>query len=859
MKMRNKMMNPMNKKMLVWLLMFLIVPTIVLGVTAKIVAETTAPACFEFEGLRKQCNVLRVDAGAGESAKYTVQDVKPNTEYTVSFLYKVISKRFEFSIDSDEIEDDPKEMNALTWSEFSRTFRTGDASDPFQAVLKFKAAEADTVFFIDELQMTESPEPTIFNNFKNELGCCPFDFCWTSGLVPGHKSCIHDDFYEKNVSMPPIGWELADFGAYAGQPSSFLDAPSGYRCINGTWKFSRPKMTPLYDAAGFCPDDMQCFIGGRSQLAEDACAQNGTFRRYRGATEEEFEWHYCYEGNWTTRTKEIALQMLEMAKEDPESTYTIFCDRHDRSLNPDELFSYYRDYVGDNVVTILTSGLVNEFCVMELDGQVVAGVSLNGLEINETVNEGSCIPGEIQCWTEGKCDADGCLILPDFVFEPKSFIQLLKGPSDEAKDYCSNAMDPEDYDGLYHECDNKDVYYNAHLQSVIFAKPTSQIQEVPFPPEKTFIAVIFEKLKELLRDLLDIAGVAQPQTEISQRAELDFIKKAGSFDKLYISYFPDGPNGNPREIRAVRETRAQKRQDIPEPLYKTFISVEYFNYAAPICRFFYRHNYDEVRRQISAIKRIECVPVILDNEQWMHSIYVEEPVFEDIPGELEDVRIWKSASDNFWNDITAKIRTQAPSAVSGSAPAVPEFRTSPEINPVAGSPVVFTIDNEPPSGETWIARTWDFNDSTKASSQFNITTVHAYRDTKEDPGYAVKLCVMNQDYLITCAPPVNIDIGIGPAVEIIEHPQPDGQKVEIELNIDGGNHNFNIEIDWNDTELSEELNYTERGVIFTHTYNETEFGTKNFIKRMIKVTGKDRDGVEFVNDKVIEVYKVLVP
>jgi len=822
------------------------------GINAYVVKDPTAISTHK-DSFRS----LRV-SGSGE-LRYPVEIKGGGKEYAVSFWYKVESGSFDFTVEGSELVP-RRTFNDPGWEYFKAIFRTpGDEGESVDATLKWISSGPGAVFYIDALQLEEAPEPTRFNLFKTaNVGCCPFDFCWTGGLIAEHPSCIHDDFYEKNVSMPPVGWNLAEFGGSPDEASSFLDAPNGYRCINGSWKFSRAKFTPLFDGAGYCLDDSQCFIGGLSPDAAIACVDSGEYKKYSGVdSDQPVEYFYCQDGNWTTRTKEIALQMLNMANRSVDNDYTIFCDKFDRSLNPDETLSYYRDYVGDNIVTLLTSGIVNEFCVMVLNGQVIAGVSLNNIEVNETLEEGEegCVKGGWACLTPGNCDPETeCLldVPPDFVAQRKSFLQMLKGP--DANTYCDVVLsDPALSDGKYHACDNRDVYYNPKLKSVIFSRPTEPHQDVPFEEVKTFIEVIFDYLKQVLRSILDIAGIPRPVTEMVQEEQLDFVQNAGSFDKLYVSYSPDGPGSNPRSIKAIRETRAFVREDVGVN-YRTFISAEYRNYQTDICRgFFYKHNYQDLRDQISRNDQYQCTPVVLNEStgEWMFSIYVEEPTFEDIEEDLRGVRIWKGASDTFWNDITAKIRTQPSPDIVGSAPAALSFTTSPAENPVAGSEMTFIIDAE--EGENIIARTWDFGDGRKSSSAYNVTTFHTYKDSGD---YTVRLWVMNDRYRISSLERP-IHVGVGPSVSIREE-QVSGRMISLTLEFNGGNPDYNVRIDWGDGAVNEMTGIGETTFEIDHEYEEDEFGSRDSIRKSINVTGYDRDAIDFDKQKRIIIEKVLL-
>jgi hypothetical protein len=836
----------MNRNIIIYTCIFILLATSVFAAAdAVIITDSHAPGCIKKDGKpTSNCHSLNI-TGNGDKVVYVVEDVEPETQYTVSFWYRTEKGSFDFLVDKTNtgtLSDD-----AGVW--FNHTFTSRKGSGKVKTAFTFQTNK-NTEFHLDEFQMTPSPEATSFYNFKYETGCCPYDFCWNG------TGCMHDDFYENNVSFPPLGTSLGDFKGKATDIASFLKAPTGYRCINGSWKFSRAKYTPLFDGAGYCPDDTQCFNGDKSGIVSKACTESGDFTSYRGADgQQPVEYFYCHKGNWTTRTKEIARQLLDMALASTESpnTYTIFCDTYNRALNPDQNVSYFRDYIGDKITAVISSDMVNEFCVMDLNGQVIAGVSLN-MEINKTL-KGSCIPGGSACWTPGNCNESGCL--KNSVLETPmtiSFMQMLKGPDET--DYCDSAI--KITDGTYNKCEAGDVYYNAKLNSVIFSKPTPDIQTVPFTQTKSFIGLVFDWLRDILKDLLGFAGLANPQADTAQQKTLDFIAKAGSFDKLYISHDDNGPNNNPRDIRAIRETRATVDLTA-EPVsvdYVTFISAEYWNYQVEICRFFYTHTYVDVKAQISDPKtnNIRCTPVIIDDKQWMHSIYVEDPVFDTLPTsvpgvDLNQVRIWKTYSDTFWNDITAKIRTQKHKTLPTTAPVTPiTFDTDPEKNPVVDTKINFSLTSKPAQGERYIANTWDFGDGEKSSSAFNVSTLHTYAKKKKD-GFKAKVCVMNNNYKISCSAEKTLSIGDAPRIEFEKKAQTEDRTLTIVVRIVGGNPKYNIGLSWDDMDTSSDdknaITDSKPQETFSFKYKEDEFkesgGTANAILKTIKVEASDRD------------------
>jgi hypothetical protein len=466
------------------------------------------------------------------------------------------------------------------------------------------------------------------------------------------------------------------------------------------------------------------------------------------------------------------------------------------------------------------------------------------------------------------CDENNCLPGAGGGDDEESFIQMLKGSRD--MDYCDDVI----AQGLdeFAACKGKDVWYNAELDTVLFSRPTDPIQEIDLEPEKDFITVVFDYLRNILLDLLDIAGLAQKPTESAQQNHLAFIEKAGSFDKLYISSDPDSPTSEPRQIRAIRETRAytvKVGNDI-DVKYRNFLSAEYLNYPVDTCQFFYRHTTQELRDQISANDIIRCTPVILDDDQWMYSVYVEEPLFnipskpEELRARLAPVRVWLGTADNFWNDITAKIRTQPTRTLPISALTTPAFITEPENDPVAGFNISFNLTNGPADGERWIATTWDFGDGFRSSSAFNVSVTHRYSDSSpEGEPYQVRLCVMNEAYDIACTTKP-LPVKSGPAVEIFENQQTEDKTANLTFRITGGNPPFSMQVFWNDSGAAEgadrqdviELDDIEWSPA-PYTYSDSLFEGAA-VKRVVTVTGADRDGVQFENRDEISVSRTVL-
>ncbi|MBI5881378.1 PKD domain-containing protein, partial [archaeon] len=527
-----------------------------------------------------------------------------------------------------------------------------------------------------------------------------------------------------------------------------------------------------------------------------------------------------------------------------------------RALNPDATMSYYRDYVGDNIANILTSGLANEFCVLDLNGKVIVGLSLNK-EVNETSAEGGCVPCGWSALREGAC-VDGCLVGGEGS-APKSFLQVMKGSNKNT--YCDSVIDNKD--GAYHACEGTDVYYNAKLKNVIFTKmhqlPNDDRQVVPLTTTVSFIDRIIEAIRSVFRNLLNIAGLVNPQLESAYKSQLDFVARAGSFNKLYLSFSPEGPvSGEPRTINAVRETRASLFEGTVS--IRTFISAEYHNYQTDICNFFYKHNYPYLRAQISKQPGIQCTPVILDEDNWMYSVYVEQPFFADIEDttDIRSVQVWLGDSDSFWNDITAAIRTQTPPPYGDDLPDTPTFDLTP-VDPVIGTKVNFSFTLPAEQARDIIAMTWDFGDDNKASSAYNITTLHKYAESKTG-GYDVYVWIMDSNFRIRKSDPKHVDVALAASVGITEEwPQStadlrDGN-ISVSFTITGGNTPFSgVDIAWGDDTFTEVGELSGTSFTQEHQYDFPGLALGyNQVKHNVTVSGFDRDDVPFSQTKEITI------
>ena len=272
-------------------------------------------------------------------------------------------------------------------------------------------------------------------NATQKAECCAQDECWDG------YSCV-----ENQIANP-----LA-------QPVN------GYRCINGNWTKSEIKFTPggVY---GFCPRDDQCLVDVFVNNKSTQCIDSG---QYIGE-------NYCENGNWTTRTKLLALKLLQIKS----GNYLLFCDSKDNSLN--ELKYTVNSKLA---LTILMDEFKAEyFCILEQGNNVIIGTTINN----------------------------------DLAEVPQSSLKLFDITS------CNNAMIN---DGEFNPCDSTNkVWYNMKLNSIIYSKTPIQI------PKEQNILALFENLIGL-----EIKKIINAIKRLITAPPFDesYLKALKRFNKLYM-------------------------------------------------------------------------------------------------------------------------------------------------------------------------------------------------------------------------------------------------------------------------------------------------------------------------------------
>lgn len=235
--------------------------------------------------------------------------------------------------------------------------------------------------------------------------------------------------------------------------------------------------------------------------------------------------NYCDNGNWTTRTKILALRMLDLTaditKPATSKPYSLFCDDWNISINYGAYGIF--DLPGSDAPNL--GEHTEKFCVLTYYP--------NG---NKTVVIGAVLKNP----------------------SAQSLPALLSGIN-KPEDYCQAAS--SNFNGEYNSCVGQDVWYNAALNSAIFSKDGT----LSLPARQ----ITYNFIQTFFNQILNVMGI-WPFKEFSKIKPL--VENASYFNKLFILQ-----NGN-KNIFAVLE-KGKYYKDIPYD----YLTIDYKNFYSDVC------------------------------------------------------------------------------------------------------------------------------------------------------------------------------------------------------------------------------------------------------------------------------------
>ncbi len=376
---------------------------------------------------------------------------------------------------------------------------------------------------------------TEINPDHNDKGCCPADYCWNGTVcVEG----IEEPFSISNYESSPEAFTkkfsynnpTADFDMYVCYKEDAV----------ANWNKTHYK-EDWYDSAdtagrrigrGYCMDGSQCWTSA-------GCKDNGWYtNEERGyfSVGNEMTDRFCENGNWSTRTKLIALELLNFVKD--KGDYTLFCDTNKNALN------FYTDsWKPINEDT-------NNFCVLvykenndaDVEKKVAVGTSLNKpIEAIKQVllNEG-----------------------------------VLKG--DTTLSICTDAPATEDsVYGTYVNCDGstdveeQKLWYNAKTESLIYSAHGINLQSTTIV-FADFMNLLFNPIMAFTDIVINIIRpqTTESPTNIPVPVEYWDLFQSKDFKTVYLEESGD------MTVRGIIEqtTRGKK-----------YLAIDYENSPVDIC------------------------------------------------------------------------------------------------------------------------------------------------------------------------------------------------------------------------------------------------------------------------------------
>jgi len=295
----------------------------------------------------------------------------------------------------------------------------------------------------DKTTFKRAPMNVSNTNATSQAECCAPTQCWDG------QACADDQ-----ASTPTAENALPDF-----------------RCISGNWTRAVEKTSLGGDSVGFCPDASQCLVNPNGKPEDN---NNPAGSPQCIADKQYIKDDFCFGGNWSARTTQIALQMLDMKS---SGSYSLFCDKTQDTLN----FLEYLTLSGKQASLYFGTN-ANNVCVLKQGSTVVVGASFNT------------------------------------AFTDAAALDLFGVQS------CSGAQQT---DGQYHKCDTAgSLWYNKKAESILYSKTALN------PSQPSFFSMFSSFLSNPLQNLISTLQqkLTSPPFPIS-----DLTRRVTKFQRLYIT------------------------------------------------------------------------------------------------------------------------------------------------------------------------------------------------------------------------------------------------------------------------------------------------------------------------------------
>ena len=334
--------------------------------------------------------------------------------------------------------------------------------------------------YIDDIQVTDDNAES-----KN---CCPSDNCW-DGI-----KCVSEGelFYKGDTANNKICISVGEW----------LDSPKKYNPIG----------EGIFIHFGYCNPN-QCYYSANKDMDNNGCKESGIY--IDNAGNENKGDNYCDNGQWTSRTKQIAMELLKFAE--AKEPYALYCDDEELSLNrvPSTtkiekacVIKYTKDNkeqvaVGMNL-NLDQGGDINKILKEDIFEQTINVIVCNSNTPDEFVK---CTPADIQFKKRINSFVYTRLENPTFSAQVSDFINsiekgldnflkwILGNTNSPTQDEISSYLNTQQFDRLY-------VYKNGDKSIVGFIGKQDGKEFINIE-YRGFSTNICEELKKSLKDIDD--------------------------------------------------------------------------------------------------------------------------------------------------------------------------------------------------------------------------------------------------------------------------------------------------------------------------------------------------------------------
>ena len=388
--------------------------------------------------------------------------------------------------------------------------------------------------------------------------CCPQNYCWDGA------HCVEP---------------MNDYTSI----SEEVEEGRNYRCIAGNWVYQQIKTDWKQNLQGFCNAQEQCLVRPSTDGGEARFKANDFYEGNVPTCINNQEYlfdNYCDRGNWSSRTKFLAEQLLSRVGDDKD--HSLYCTQ----------FKDVFTNLNDNQKSLLQGvELSTAALVLGQEQSTVCFPAVAGSVASELITdeENTCINNACVLLFNDKTALATTLNKP--LDDPNSVIAALE----RSNPACTGSGD-------FKNCQNG-LFHSEQLNAIWFSKDGLE-------PEAGLGSKIYEFFQGLF----------------SRRGDLttkEFFSKVKNFREVYSA--KDGP----RRVLALQEQTSRKD--------KTLVA-EFENFDTPICEYAAERRIDkpelnlELLEAAAGVNLISCT--VDDDIQRVEAVKANEFLWPELTGKL---------------------------------------------------------------------------------------------------------------------------------------------------------------------------------------------------------------------------------